>query len=142
MDRYSVKQPAGWLLAGVAVLVLFGTTRGRFGADPPLAGLISYFGIAFVVAFFCVQIGLCLWFRTTIGFAWIAGAFVIGLAAGSIFESVWHRPSLNETNPAMAEVLKDHNIDTPDYDWSRHKLVTGVCVSAIALGMGLATNKL
>ncbi len=137
-----MKQPAGWVLGGVALLVLIGTTRGRFGTAPLLEDLVPYLGTLFAIVFVCVQIGLCFWFRTTIGLAWIAGAFVVGLTAGGIYEAVWRRPTMEESNPAMAEVLRQHDIETPEYDWTRHRIVTGACASALALGVGLATGKL
>jgi len=142
MNRHSLKQPVGWTLIAIGVLVMLGTLQRHLGISPLTPRLVPLFGTAFVIVFLAVQVGLCFWFRTTIGLAWIAGAFAVGLVAGSIYESIWSEPTALASNPAMEEVLREHGIATPGYDWTRHKLVTGVCISAVAAGLGLATDKL
>jgi len=105
-------------------------------------GALPFFGTLFVALFLVVQVGLCFWFRSKPGLAWIAGAFVVGLIAGSIYESTWRTATTPVDNPAMARVLKEHHIITIDYNWTRHKLVTGACLSAVAFGLGLTTNRI
>ena len=78
----------------------------------------------------------------------MAGALVIGLIGGSIGESTWSGRTGPKMNPAMMQALKEHGAATSgielagNYDWTRHKLVCGVCVSGIALGFGFVREKL
>ena len=142
MDRHGIKQPAGWTLIVLSVFIVFGTLRNKYGGGPPLHQLVPYFGIPFVVLYLAVQSGLCFWFRTKMGFVWMAGALVVGLIGGSIGESIWSERTTPLQNPAMERVLKEHGIATSHYDWTRHKLISGVCLSGIALGFGFVREKL
>jgi len=143
MNRYDLKRPIGWVMIILSVVVVLGTTlRGRYGGDPLLHQLVPYFGIPFVVMFLAAQAWLCFWFRTKIGLAWITGAFVIGLIGGSIRESVWGSQTISPPNPVVERVLNDRGFPTSNYDWTRHKLITGVCLSGAALGFGFVREKL
>jgi len=82
MNRHDLKHPIGWTLIVLSVIVVFGTLRGKYGGGPLLHQLVPFFGVPFVVMFLAVQAGICFWFRTKTGLAWIAGAFVVGLIAG------------------------------------------------------------
>ena len=162
MDRHGIKQPLGWALIVFTMFIMFATLRNRYGGPPPLQQLVPYFGMPFVVLYLVFQSGLCLWFRTKMGFVWMAGALVIGLIGGSIGESTWSGRTGPKVNPAVMQVLKEHGAATSEldvrlrsvsaklevmelagnYDWTRHKLVCSVCTSAIALGFGFVREKL
>jgi len=142
VNRHEAKQPVGWILIVLSVFVVFGTLRNKYGGGPPLHQLVPYFGIPFVILFVAVQASLCLWFRTKIGLLWITGAFVVGLIAGGIGESIWSKRAPAPPNPTVEQVLEEHGFPTSDYDWTRHKLVSGVCLSGIALGFGFVREKL
>ncbi|MCH2211513.1 MAG: hypothetical protein MK110_09435 [Fuerstiella sp.] len=148
MDRYGIKQPVGWALIVFSVFIMIGTLRNKYGGGPPLQQLVPYFGIPFVVVYLIVQSGLCCWFRTKIGFVWMAGALVVGLIGGSIGESAWSERTTPQVNPAVERVLQEQGVATSSYDWpsqydwTRHKLICGVCLSGIALGFGFIREKL
>jgi len=148
MDRHGIKQPLGWALIVFTMFIMFATLRNRYGGPPPLQQLVPYFGMPFVALYLVVQSGLCFWFRTKMGFVWMAGALVVGLIGGSIGESIWAERTGPKVNPAMERVLREHGAAPSglelagDYDWTRHKLVCGVCTSGIALGFGFVREKL
>ena len=91
-----------------SVFVVFATLRNKYGGGPPLPRLVPLFETLFVGLFLSLQVGLCIWFRTRIGLAWIAGAFVVGLIGGSIGESFWSGTSNPKPNPAVEQVLRQH----------------------------------
>ena len=142
MDRDDLKRPFGWVLIVLSLFVVGGTLRNNSGGGPPLQQLVPFFGLYFVVLFLAVQTGLCFWFRTKIGMACIAGAFVVGLIGGGIGESFWSETTTPVPNPVVEQVLEEHGVQTTEYDWTRHKLITGACLSGIVLGFGLVRGKL
>ena len=142
MDRHQIKQMTGWILIASSVFVVWATLQNRYGGGPPLPALVPLFGTGFVLLYLGLQITLCFWFRTKIGLAWIAGGFVLGLIGGTVGESVWSRKSNPNPNPAFEQVLNQHGMSTTEYDWTRHKLVTGGCLAGAAVGLGLARGKL
>jgi hypothetical protein len=74
MNRHSLRQPVGWILVAIGVLVMFGTLQRKLGVSPLAHQLVPLFGIAFAIVFLAVQVGLCFWFRTRLGIVWIASA--------------------------------------------------------------------
>ena len=142
MNRHDLKQPIGWILIVLSVFVVFGTLRNKYGGGPPLHQLVPIFEIPFVVLFLAIQTGLCFWFRTRIGLVWITGAFVAGLILSSIGESIWKERATSPQNPAVVRILEEHGLATSNYDWTRHKLVAGACISGLVLGFGFAREEL
>ena len=142
MNRQDLKRPVGWVFIVLSVVVVFGTLREKYGGGPVFHQWVPFFGTAFAVLFFAVQTGLYFWFRTKIGSAWITGIFVVGLIAGSIGESIWSDKTNTAVNPVVERVLKEYGLPTSDFDWTRHKLIAGVCLSGIVLGFGLVGEKL
>ncbi|HEV3299830.1 MAG TPA: hypothetical protein VG055_09315 [Planctomycetaceae bacterium] len=142
MNRFDWKRLIGWVLIVLSLFIFFGTLKGKYGGGPPLPQLVPLFGIPFVALFLGAQIGLCLWLRAKIGLAWIAGEFLLGLLLGCISENAWAKKSDPHPNPAVERVLKEHGLSMRDYDWTRDKLITGVCLSGLAIGFGFVGEKL
>jgi len=142
MNRHDLKRPVGWILLVLSVFVIFGTVRTKYGGGPLLHQLVPFFGWPFVVLFLAVQAGLCFWFRSRFGLVWITGALVVGLIGGSVGEAMWKDRTNPTPHPVMEQIREEHGLQTMEYDWTRHKLITGVCLSGIALGFGFVREKL
>ena len=78
----------------------------------------------------------------------MAGALVVGLIGGCIGELVWSERTTPQVNPAVERALREQGVETSrygwssKYDWTRHKLICGVCLSGMALGFGFVREKL
>jgi hypothetical protein len=142
MGRNELKRPIGWVLIGFSIFLIFGTLGGKYGGGPPLPQLVPLLGVLFVVLFIGAQIGLCLWFRTRIGLALIACAFLFGFYSGGIAERSVARDGSLSSNREMQKMFAEQGLPSETYDWTRHKLIGGVCLSALAIGFGFVTEKL
>lgn len=132
MDRDSLKYLIGWGMIAVSLFVVFGTLRGKYGGGPLFPQLMAVFGSLFVVLFLAGQVGLCWWSRSKSAVAWLVGMFVLGFVAGHIGEERWASQPKNP--PQVQKIINEYKYAGADYDWTRHKLISGVGLSGLVLG--------
>lgn len=132
MDRDSLKYLIGWGMIVLSMFVLFGTLRGKYGGGPMFSQLMAVFGSLFFVLFLVGQLGLCWWSRSKSAAAWVVGMFVLGFLAGNIGEMRWSAEQ--KPPPKIQKMINEYEFAGAEYDWTRHKLISGCCLSGIVLG--------
>jgi len=122
MNRESVKTGFAWAFIAVAVFVMITTLRGRYRTGPLVPQLVPVFGFVFAAVFVALQAAACLGLDMKMGLAWIAGMLLLGLLLGSFGQAM-------------------HSYEGVAYDWTRHKIVAGACVSGLVLGILILKSK-
>lgn len=123
MEREQIKTILAWLFIVVAVFVMTATTRGKYLTRPMIPQLVPFFGAAFAILFVVAQAGVCLALGAKAGLAWIAGMLLLGYLGGAFGQAVF-------------------SFEAQGYDWARHRIVTGACVSGLVLGIQFLRGKL
>ncbi|QDU44411.1 hypothetical protein Mal52_28920 [Symmachiella dynata] len=133
MQKEQLASIVGWALCVLSVFLVVGTTIGRNGSGPMFPSLIPVFGVPFVIFFLLAQAGICYWLRSSLGIALVVAVCLLGYWIGGFGEAKWKR---RHTRPvAMDRVLEQHGIPSSNYDWTRDRLIKGVSMSALVLGV-------
>lgn len=133
MQKEQCASIVGWGVIVLSVFLVFGTTMGRHGAGPMFPSLIPVFGVPFVVFYFLAQAGICFWLRSKLGIALVVTVSLLGYLIGGFGEAKWKRR--HAPPPAMDQVLEQHGIPSSKYDWTRDRLIKGVSMSGLVLGV-------
>ena len=110
-----------WAFIGAAGLAMVTTLRGNALSGPMIPALVPVLGYVFAGLFVALQVACCLMLRAPVGLAWVVGVCVAGFLAGTLGQSAF---------------------GDDGYDWTRHRVVAGACLSAIVLGVLVLKNKL
>lgn len=135
-NRHHFDQPIGWGLCVISLFLLAATLRGKYNSGPLLPLLVPVFGIPFAIVATIVLIAFCVWQRSWVNLAVVAVIFAFGFGLGS-WRAAWNKEIETPVNPQIAKVLEEHGIDRFNYDWDRHKWMTGFCLSSLVLGAKL-----
>ena len=121
MDIRPYRILIAWMFIAVAGVAMITTLRGNHTVGPIIPALVPVFGRLFAIVFIVLQVGFCLGLRSPIGLIWMVGAILTGFLGGMLGQATF---------------------GDPDYDWMRHRIVAGACVSAIVLGVLVVRDKL
>ena len=123
MDREKIKSYFAWGIIVVSALVMITTLRGKYMNRAMVPQLVPFFGTFFAILFVLIQAGACLVLDMKIGLAWIAGMFLLAFIAGHFGEAM-------------------HSFEKSDYEWTRHRMVAGTCLSGLVLGVQILRRKI
>lgn len=135
-NRHHLDQPIGWGLCAISVFLLFATMRGKYNSGPLIPQLVPIFGVAFAIVTGLALLAFCVWQRSWVNLALFTGLFVVGFLLGSM-RAAWHKDDAKAVTPQIAKVLQERGFHRFNYDWERHKWMTGICFASLGLGFKL-----
>jgi len=122
MDKQAAKTLFAWGTIALAVFVMISTTRGAYRTGPMIPQLVPVFGTIFAILFIHAQVLFCFVLDMKKGLGWIALMVVLGFLGGWLGQAF-------------------HGSEPIPYDWSRHRIVVGACVSGLVLGIQILRQK-
>lgn len=136
MKRHYYDQPIGWFLFFFPVVLGFGTLKTKHGWHVMFPKLVPYTGTLFVIIFMTALVGFCLWQKAWLNLGLVAFFFIAGFLMGYLAESNAGKPVL-PPNAKQEQILNEFGDFRSNYDWTRHRLIFGLSVSSMVLGVKL-----
>ena len=134
MDNFDIKRGIAWGTLITSLLLFMATYPSRVTYRPPFPEFTDWIGIPVILLLLAGLLGLCYLCRSWLAVGIVAGGLVVGVLAGTFKE---HRANRYHERFTHAHRLVLLNQEDDRQNWTRHKLMAGVCLAGVGLSAAM-----